>query len=126
MNEINLHHVVVPSKPTAIASGPKTRREPVAGAFKNILQSQVEKKVVFSKHCLKRLEENGITLSTAQVERLNEGVEKARAKGARDSCMVMDDMAFVVSVNNRKVITVVEGSRMKENVFTNIDSAVIL
>jgi len=57
--------------------------------------------------------------------RLQDGVERAAAKGAREALVLMDDMAFVVSVKNRTVITAVDAARMKHNVFTGIDSAVI-
>ena len=58
--------------------------------------------------------------------KLKDAVQKVEMKGSRDSCIVMDNMAFIVNVVNRTVITVVEGQRMKDNVFTNIDSAVVL
>ena len=51
---------------------------------------------------------------------------KAAAKGARSSLLVMKDVALIVSVTNRTVITAVDGSSLKDNVFTNIDSAVIV
>jgi flagellar operon protein len=57
---------------------------------------------------------------------MNEAVNKAASKGARQSLLVMDNQAFIVSVPNRTVITALDGGSMKENVFTNIDSAVIV
>ena len=57
---------------------------------------------------------------------MTDAVNKAAAKGARQSLLVMDNQAFIVSVTNRTVITALDGSSMKENVFTNIDSAVIV
>ena len=52
-------------------------------------------------------------------------MERAAQKGARDSVFFIDDMAAVVSVKNKTVITVVDSGMLKDNVFTNIDSAVI-
>ena len=57
--------------------------------------------------------------------RLSEGVGRAAGKGSRDSLVLVDGTAFVVSVSNRTVITAVGSEHMKDNVFTNIDSAVI-
>jgi len=51
-------------------------------------------------------------------------VDKADAKGVKDTLIVMDRIAFVVNVKNRTVITALNSSEMKENVFTNIDGAV--
>jgi flagellar operon protein len=59
------------------------------------------------------------------LDRLNGGVARAAAKGSRDSLVLLDDTAFVVSVRNRTVITAVDRARMRDQVFTNIDSAVI-
>jgi flagellar operon protein len=79
----------------------------------------------FSKHALQRLERRGIELDGATMKRLHEGVSRAAGKGSRDSLVLVDNTAFVVSVRNHTVITAVGSEHMKDNVFTNIDSAVI-
>jgi flagellar operon protein len=79
----------------------------------------------FSRHALARVQRRGIELDAATLGRLSEGVGRAARKGARDSLVLVDGTAFVVSVSNRTVITAVGPEHMKENVFTNIDSAVI-
>ncbi len=79
----------------------------------------------FSKHALERLERRGIELDPATMQRLDEGVARAAGKGSRDSLVLVDNTAFVVSVRNNTVITAVGSEHMKDNVFTNIDSAVI-
>jgi flagellar operon protein len=79
----------------------------------------------FSKHALARVERRGIELDQSTLGRLAQGVDRAAGKGSRDSLVLVDGTAFVVSVNNRTVITAVGSEHMKDNVFTNIDSAVI-
>jgi flagellar operon protein len=79
----------------------------------------------FSKHALARVERRGIELDSATLGRLSQGVRRAASKGSRDSLVLVDGTAFVVSVSNRTVITAVGSEHMKDNVFTNIDSAVI-
>jgi flagellar operon protein len=79
----------------------------------------------FSKHALARVQKRGITLDPSTLGRLQEGVGRAAGKGARDSVVLVDGTAFVVSVNNRTVVTAVGSEHMREHVFTNIDSAVI-
>jgi flagellar operon protein len=79
----------------------------------------------FSKHALARVERRGIELDPATLGRLSAGVGRAASKGSRDSLVLVDGTAFVVSVSNRTVITAVGSEHMKDNVFTNIDSAVI-
>jgi flagellar operon protein len=79
----------------------------------------------FSKHALARVERRGIELDQGTLGRLSRGVDRAAGKGSRDSLVLVDGTAFVVSVSNRTVITAVGSEHMKDNVFTNIDSAVI-
>jgi flagellar operon protein len=79
----------------------------------------------FSKHALARVQRRGIELDQSTLGRLSQGVERAASKGSRDSLVLVDGTAFVVSVSNRTVITAVGSEHMKDNVFTNIDSAVI-
>lgn len=97
------------------------------GDFQRILEEQVGKaQLKFSSHALQRLNSRNINLSAQDMAQLNSAVEKAAAKGSKESLILMKDMAFVVSVKNRTVITAVDGQSTKDNVFTNIDSAVIV
>ena len=78
-----------------------------------------------SAHAKTRLQSRDIQLDGGAWERVLSGVEKAAQKGAKETLVMVDDVALVVSVKNRTVITAVDKERLKENVFTNIDSAVI-
>jgi flagellar operon protein len=79
----------------------------------------------FSRHALERLQRRGIDVQGPTLARLTDGVSRAAAKGSRDSVVFVDGTAFVVSVKNNTVITAVGSEHMREQVFTNIDSAVI-
>ena len=79
----------------------------------------------FSAHAQTRLQSRNIALDPAHLSRLEGAVGRAASKGSRDALVLMDDMAMVVSVKNRTVVTVVDRDNLKQNVFTNIDSAVI-
>lgn len=96
--------------------------------FQAVFQTAVGKgeSLKFSAHAKERLNLRNIHLSAEDMDRITTGVNKAAAKGAKQSLLVMDSQAFIVSVTNRTVITALDGGSMKENVFTNIDSAVIV
>ena len=79
----------------------------------------------FSAHAQTRLQSRHIDLQAGHLKRLQSAVGRAANKGSKDALVLMDDMAFVVSVTNRTVVTVVDKDNLKQNVFTNIDSAVI-
>lgn len=99
-----------------------------APSFKDILGDKIKKqaKLSFSKHAKKRINSRAISLSKAELDKLNSGVEKARDKGARDSLVMVNDVAYIVSVENNTVVTAVDEESMDDNVFTNIDSAVFM
>ncbi|MFE4709705.1 MULTISPECIES: TIGR02530 family flagellar biosynthesis protein [Paenibacillus] len=92
-------------------------------SFESLLQRNMLK---FSNHAAKRLEQRGIELGSRQLDEISSAVDKAAAKGSKESLILMKDMALIVSVPNRTVVTAMDGSSMKDNVFTQIDSAVII
>lgn len=95
--------------------------------FKNILQQKIgQRGLKISNHAQMRMNMRNISLDDAQMAKLSDAVDRAEQKGVRESLILMNDLAFVVSVKNRTVITAVDGPSIKENVFTNIDGAVII
>jgi flagellar operon protein len=80
----------------------------------------------FSAHAIQRLQSRNITLTSDDISRMNDMADKAAAKGAKNSLFIVRDAAMVVSIKNRTVITAVDQDSMKDNVFTNIDSAAII
>ena len=95
--------------------------------FSEILSQQLNKntEVKFSKHAESRLNTRNINLTDEQRGKLNEAINKAGEKNVKDSLVMMDDIAFVVNVKEKNVVTVMNKDEMKNNVFTNIDGAVI-
>ncbi len=92
--------------------------------FKQKLESASELK--FSKHATQRLDDRNIELTREQSLRLEEGVQKASAKGITDSLVLVDTLAFIVNVPNQTVVTAIDQTESDENIFTNIDGAVIV
>ena len=80
----------------------------------------------FSKHASMRLQSRNIELSSEQQERLETGAEKAEAKGMRESLVIVDSYSFIVNVPNKTVVTAMDQAESAENVYTNIDGAVII
>lgn len=82
--------------------------------------------VKFSNHAVERMMNRGIKFEPADLQRLNEAVGRAAAKGSKDSLILMNDSALIVSVKNKTVVTVMDKNALKENVFTNIDSTIVM
>ncbi|MEG0020063.1 MAG: TIGR02530 family flagellar biosynthesis protein [Oscillospiraceae bacterium] len=98
--------------------------------FKTLLDQQLQKnqQLQFSKHAQERVTQRGINLSQELIDNLNQAVVMARAKGAKDIVVINNSQnnAFIVNVPNNVVVTTMAGSEMKNNIFTNIDSAVLI
>lgn len=98
--------------------------------FSKILDEQLKgsetKELKFSSHAKQRLDSRGIELDSSAINKLNNAVDLADKKGVKDSLVLMNDLAFVVNVPNRVVVTTVDEASMKDHIFTNIDGAIIL
>ena len=98
-------------------------------SFQEILESRqlgTGNEVKFSKHASGRLAERNIRLTENQMDRLTEGAKKAGAKGIKESLVIVDQLAFIVNIPNNTVVTAMNQQDAAENVFTNIDGAVII
>ncbi len=98
-------------------------------SFEEILrgkQSEQASGLKFSKHASMRLEERNISLTDEQNERLQNGVAKADKKGIRESLVMVDSLAFIVNIPNKTVVTAMDQTDKQDNIFTNIDGAVIM
>lgn len=110
----------------------QTKNEASKGSglsFQDILTQKTKpqaSEVKFSKHAVNRLADRNIELSEEQVERLNLGMARAGAKGINESLVIVDSLAFIVNVPNQTVITAMDQTDSDENVYTNIDGAVII
>lgn len=107
------------------AGSQSLQARPSSGFGAELAQAQ-DRQLRFSAHAQNRLQDRGIKLSSKQLGALNDAVEQVRAKGARETLMLVDQLALVVSVTNRTVITAAGQKDLKEQIFTNIDSAVII
>lgn len=104
-----------------------TPKTAVTQGFQSLLDAALASQPLhFSKHATERLQQRQIMLTPTDVTRLTQAVDSAASKGARDSLILLNRTAYVVNVPKRTVITAVDEANMRENVFTNIDSAVIL
>ncbi len=99
----------------------------VTTPFARVLEEKLPAQdVKFSQHAKERLQARGINLSQNDLQKLGNAVDSVARKGGRESLVMMGDNAFVVSVKNRTVITALDKQTMQGNVFTNIDSAVVM
>lgn len=95
--------------------------------FSKVLEKvEASKELKFSAHAMDRLRDRNIKLSEKDIENIKSAVEKIKSKGGKDALILYNNVAFITSIRNNTIITAVDNKNIKENVFTNIDSAIIL
>ena len=106
----------------------KLKHGAAAGGFGQLLREQAAEGdgVHFSKHAAQRVQQRGIQVTETLLDSINQAVDKAREKGAKDVVIISSQAAFIVNVANNTVITSMSGAEMRENIFTNIDGAVLI
>ena len=131
LSNLQIKEALLNSKSTAEKN---INRVPSKGAsFEDVLNRKLEEnrgvpqknEVKFSKHAMTRLDNRNISLTEVQMERLNEGARRAGEKGIKESLVLVDELAFIVNVENKTVVTAMNQGNNDENIFTNIDGAVI-
>jgi len=127
-DKINIQNTINRLENIASKEALKRNVVPQGASFKTLLDEQLAKNnpLQFSKHAQERVSQRGIELTDELLGSLNNAVSKARDKGAKDVVIIDAGRAFIVNVPNNVVVTTVTDSEMKDSVFTNIDSAVII
>lgn len=120
-----INGVSVPFVPIVKESGFQqgSQNQGLKSHFDEIFSKEISK-VKLSKHAQQRLDSRDIQLSDNDMNKINNAVQKAEAKGAKDSLVMMNKTAFIVNIPNKTVVTAMSLANAQENVFTNIDSVV--
>jgi len=119
IDKIGLKHVNLYSKRSSLSNSKAVKE------FKDYL-AEAQDELKFSKHALQRLKTREINLDESKLHKLNEAVAKAKSKGARDALILVEDMAFIVNIPSKTVVTALNETESKEHIFTQIDSTIIM
>lgn len=122
---VNPNYAVTPAKSNSQQTGSADKGSSEFGQiFRQTLQKS--QPLTFSKHALQRLDSRQIQVSPQLLSQINQAVEKAKSKGIKDALILNGQTAFIVNVPSSTVVTTMSGQEMADNVFTNIDGAVII
>jgi len=104
------------------------RAEVGGSSFAELLGEQLQngQGIRFSKHAEQRLADRNVRLTGHQMQEIARAIDLAGKKGIRDSLILTKDLAFIVNVPSKVVVTAMDGESIKNNVFTNIDGAVVI
>jgi len=119
IGKIGLKHVNLYNKCSSLSNSKAVKE------FKDYL-AEAQDELKFSKHALQRLKTREINLDESKLHKLNEAVAKAKNKGARDALILVEDMAFIVNIPSKTVVTALNETESKEHIFTQIDSTIIM
>ncbi|MBU8934914.1 MAG: hypothetical protein KOO62_13085 [candidate division Zixibacteria bacterium] len=127
---IQISHYQRPVDLIEIAKRGKSPAAPESGetSFKEMFSSELadSRQLSFSKHARQRLFSRGIELSEDSLARVGDAVDRASSKGSKETLVLIDDAALVISVENRTVITAFDRENLRDGIVTSIDSAVVL
>lgn len=112
--------------PEAAKSTAQPPLKPGQASFEQVLSQIGRKELKFSKHALERLSSRQIELSPQELTQISEAVDRAEAKGVKEALILMNDKVFIASVKTKTIITASTEEQLKNNVFTQIDGAVII
>lgn len=104
----------------------KALRERLPGLPATAMPAGEPSPLKFSAHALNRIKDRSIAMDDVLRGKLEKAVDTASQKGSKESLILSDNAAFIVSVKNKTVITVLDRTQMNGNVFTNIDSTVVI
>jgi flagellar operon protein len=108
---------------------PKSGTQRAGQDFARVLADKLAaagESVRFSAHASRRLQERSIVLGDSDLKQLGSAMRQAAQKGARSSLLLYNDLALIANIGSKTIITAMKGDDLKEHVFTNIDSAVII
>lgn len=83
-------------------------------------------KLTLSKHAKERLAEREININENRWSQIEEKVNEARRMGVKDSLVLLNDAALIVSAKNNKVITAMNRQEAAAQIFTNINGTIVL
>lgn len=128
MKNINMHRInnVLNTNPIKNNSTQNKVNYARSVNFEDTLNEVQSKNIKFSKHAQIRMDKRNLTLNTSDMMKLEQAIGKAEKKGIRDALILMDNQAFIANVKNKTIVTTVSKDKLSENIFTNIDGAVII
>lgn len=126
MNEINRNQSLEAAA-KQYSQDIQKKKQTSKNKFKELLQDKLQTgDIKVSKHAQEKLRTRGIKFDQQEMDKLQKAVAKGKEKGAKESLVLMDDNAYIVSVENKTVITAMTKDSMQEDVVTNIDSAIMM
>lgn len=124
MSRINIQHIPFhpPIQSTVKNNATQVSKQSFIEHFKQVSTQALK----ISKHATERLNDRNISISDIEWQKISEKVFEARDKGVNQPLVILDQAALVVSAKNGTVITALDRTEAKQQLFTNIDGTILL
>ncbi|ATP39356.1 flagellar protein [Solibacillus sp. R5-41] len=126
MNRVNLQHIPYHPPLQSSAANLKTNTNTSKQSFVEHLNQASIEELKISKHASERINERNIAISASEWQEITEKVFEARDKGVNQPLVLMEQAALIVSAKNGTVITALDRSEARQQLFTNIDGTIVL
>jgi len=127
INNILIPNVTRPSNTEKVQQSEKNVNP---NEFSSLLQETIEAQqpqgIKLSVHAAKRLQDRNMEVDGAELKKIQSGIDKLASKGGSDSLLITSKGAYIIDVPKRTIVTAIDKDSISENVFTKIDSTVIL
>ncbi|MBT7608219.1 MAG: flagellar protein [Bacteriovoracaceae bacterium] len=135
MANSNINNILIPN----VSKLPEQKKVDVSNKlgpgkksdFGKLLEQQLvpkgpDQEIKLSTHAAKRLQERNLNMDSEEFNKLKGAIDKLKIKGGQDSLVITPKAAYIVDVNNNTIVTAIDKDNMAENVFTKIDSTLIV
>jgi flagellar operon protein len=97
-------------------------------SFSLHLQQAIEanSKLTLSKHAKERLEQRDIHINENRWAQIEQKVNEAKKMGVKESLVLLNDAALIVSAKNNTVITAMDRHEATAQIFTNINGTIVM
>lgn len=93
--------------------------------FQNLL-NEAQQKLKISKHASQRITQRNINISDVEWNKIEEKMQVAKSKGLNESLFLTQNAALIINVKNAIVVTALNRTEASNQIFTNIDSAILI
>jgi len=126
----NFHHYpptpIISNKTAAsYTATPKAITSKFAETFRQTVE-QTTGSLTISKHAQMRLQQRDINIDQQTWATIEQKLQKAKTMGVKDSLVLLDQAALIVSSKNNVVVTAMSRDEATTQIFTNINGTIIL
>lgn len=124
MDKFSIHRV--PLHPSIRQTQPKPINNAQQSFKAHLQEATNQQELKVSKHAHERIMERKIAISEQEWQAVSDKVFEAHSKGVKQPLVLMDQAALIVSAKNATVITAMDRTEAKQQIFTNIDGTIVL